>query len=384
MRGARAARMHGVPYCLKDILDTAGIRTTAHRNCSPTTYRRGMPWLPPELARSRRHTAGQDGHLGVRAWRTVLGRAVPAGTQSMEPGLLAGRLVVGVRRSDRRRFRAGDAGHRHRRLDPRPRPPRAASPASSRPTAWSAGAASSRTASATTMPARWPGPARTWRYCCRSSPAMTRTIPAGDVPTQTTPRRSTGEVKGWTSACRGAGWTRRRRRPRPPRRVRRRAGRVPRSGRRRAPVALPPLQQFDDAKKTIAVAELFAIPSRICARGRICSAPACATGSSPAAVARRGIRSGDAAAHAISRAHAGGDGRRRSDVAADQRTGRKAGADSAIHRCSPAHPSPRRSMSAAIRLCRCAAALPERHAALACRSSAGCSTTPPYCARRCL
>ena len=75
--------------------------------------------LPGEAGGGRRRTAGQERHLGVRAWRPILGRAVPAGTQSVEPRPFAGRFIVRIGRGGRGRVLAGDAGHRHRRVDPR-------------------------------------------------------------------------------------------------------------------------------------------------------------------------------------------------------------------------------------------------------------------------
>ena len=57
----------------------------------------GFP-LPGETRGGRRRTAGQECDMGVRAWRAILGRAVPAGAQSVEPRPFAGRFVVGVGR----------------------------------------------------------------------------------------------------------------------------------------------------------------------------------------------------------------------------------------------------------------------------------------------
>ena len=77
------------------------------------------------------------------------------------------------------------------------------------------------------------------------------------------------------------------------------------------PVTLPPLQQFDDAKKTIAVAELFTIHAARSAH------PAGTVRRQPALPdhrrrpgARRGIHPGDAPAHRSGAGDAGGDGRR--------------------------------------------------------------------------
>ena len=73
------SRLHGIPYCLKDIFDTAGIRTTAmSKLLTDNVPSAGFP-LPGEARRSGRCAAGQERDLGVRPWRSVVGHPVSAG-----------------------------------------------------------------------------------------------------------------------------------------------------------------------------------------------------------------------------------------------------------------------------------------------------------------
>ena len=42
--GTDRGRMHGIPYALKDIYNTAGIRTTCHSACANTSFRKPTAW----------------------------------------------------------------------------------------------------------------------------------------------------------------------------------------------------------------------------------------------------------------------------------------------------------------------------------------------------
>ncbi len=79
----------------------------------------GFP-LPRKACGRRRRAFGQERHVGVRPWWPVMGHPFPAGAQSVGSHLLARRLLVGLRRGGRSGICAGDAGQRHRRLDPQP------------------------------------------------------------------------------------------------------------------------------------------------------------------------------------------------------------------------------------------------------------------------
>ena len=121
MAGNRRGPMHGIPYGLKDIVETAGIPTTGHSKLRqhhvPQGRRRDRP--PPQSR--RRHPDGQARHLGIRARRAELRPALAAGAQPVGPRAPARRLVERPRRGARGRVPAGGDRHRHRRLDPRPR-----------------------------------------------------------------------------------------------------------------------------------------------------------------------------------------------------------------------------------------------------------------------
>ena len=111
----------------------------------------------------RRRHPGQARDPRIRQRRDDAGPALPAGAQSLEHRLPARRLVERLGRRRGRRALHGRHGLRHRRLDPQSRRASAARPASSRPMAWSAAAASSRCRSASTRRARSPGRSRTTR-----------------------------------------------------------------------------------------------------------------------------------------------------------------------------------------------------------------------------
>ena len=102
------------------------------------------------------------------------------------------------------------------------------------------------------------------------------------------------------------------------------------------PVTLPPLQQFDDAKKTIAVVELFTIHA-----ADLRTRPELFGASLRYRIIAGGLVRAEEYVQAmrlrtdLARGNAGGDGRCRSADAADRRAGREAGADPAVQ---PVHP----------------------------------------------
>jgi len=93
MAGRRRGLLHGIPYALKDIVETR--RHSEHRPLE------AVPRLCPSRRRASREPVesrrcgidGQARYLGIRAWRTELGPALAAGAQSVEPRLSARRLV---------------------------------------------------------------------------------------------------------------------------------------------------------------------------------------------------------------------------------------------------------------------------------------------------
>ncbi len=70
MASGPVSRLHGIPYCLKDIFDTAGIRTTAMSKLLADN-------VPARDAHCQEKLAAAGGVL--LGWRPVVGRAVPAG-----------------------------------------------------------------------------------------------------------------------------------------------------------------------------------------------------------------------------------------------------------------------------------------------------------------
>ena len=120
MHGNMRGPLHGIPFALKDIYDTAGILTSGH---SRTCIDRVPDKDATTVARLRAAGARADGQARdarVRARRSVVRPAVAAGAQSLEHGAFHRRLVVGLGRRGRCRPRAGEPRLRHRRLDPRP------------------------------------------------------------------------------------------------------------------------------------------------------------------------------------------------------------------------------------------------------------------------
>ena len=111
--GAAQSRMHGIPYCLKDIYETAGIRTTAQSKLLADNVPRGTP-PASEAGLGGRRLARQERDVGIRPWRRVVGRAVSAGPQSVEHRAFTGGLILRFRRGGRGRICAGHSRLRHR------------------------------------------------------------------------------------------------------------------------------------------------------------------------------------------------------------------------------------------------------------------------------
>ena len=120
MAGGPRSRMHGIPYCLKDIYDTAGIRTTAMSKLLADNVPTRDSCCQEKLAAAGGVLLGKNATWefahGGPSWDVLFPPArnpwnrdhSPAGSSSGSAAAVAAGL------------RAGDAGHRHRRLDPRP------------------------------------------------------------------------------------------------------------------------------------------------------------------------------------------------------------------------------------------------------------------------
>ena len=154
MAGTRRGPLHGVPYALKDIIETEGIRTTGHSKLRQDH----VPSADADIV--TRLKSGGGVLLGKLAtWEFALGGPSwdlpwPPALNPWDTDAAAGRLVERRRSGGGGRVRARRGRHRYRRLGARARRRCAVSPGSSRPTAGSAAAASSRTRSRWTIAAR--------------------------------------------------------------------------------------------------------------------------------------------------------------------------------------------------------------------------------------
>ncbi len=119
-RGEWRGPFHGVPYGLKDIVDYAGLPTTAPFEDPEGQRRRDRRRRHAEAACRGRRLHGQALDARVRHRRTVLRPAVAAGAQSVEPGLFLRRLLQRLGRGDGGGLPARGDRHRHRRLGAQP------------------------------------------------------------------------------------------------------------------------------------------------------------------------------------------------------------------------------------------------------------------------
>ena len=122
MTGGSVGPLHGVPYALKDLYDTAGIRTTGGSRILGDRVPAADATVVQRLAAGRRDLPGQAQHGRVRlrsrgAQPALRTRSQPVGPRRSSHGR---RLVVGLRRRRRGGAGARVAGLGHRRLDPYP------------------------------------------------------------------------------------------------------------------------------------------------------------------------------------------------------------------------------------------------------------------------
>ena len=98
MHGNLRGPLHGIPFALKDIYDTAGILTSGHsRTCIDRVPDKDATTVARLKAAGGR-ADGQARDARVRARRSVVRPAVAAGAQSLEHSALHRRLVVGLGR----------------------------------------------------------------------------------------------------------------------------------------------------------------------------------------------------------------------------------------------------------------------------------------------
>ena len=197
MAGALRGKLDGIPIGHKDIYNTAGIRTTAHsrlleHNVPTEDARVVQLWAEAGtvmLGKLATHEFAMGGPSFDLPWPPARNPWNPehftAGSSSgtgaaVASGHGAGRHRIGHRRLDPRPRRAVRAGRHQADLRPV-----FAAPACCRcPTRW-------------TTPARWPGPSRTARCCCRRWPATTRTTPPAPTARRpTSPPASARACKG--------------------------------------------------------------------------------------------------------------------------------------------------------------------------------------------
>ena len=113
--------LHGIPYALKDIYDTAGIRTTCHSKLRVDHVPTADSVVAARLNDAGGDLARQAGDARIRHRRPEFRPAVPALAESLEPPAYHWRLVIGFGHRDRRAHGAHGDGVGYRRVDPRSR-----------------------------------------------------------------------------------------------------------------------------------------------------------------------------------------------------------------------------------------------------------------------
>ena len=120
LRGEYRSRMHGIPFALKDLYDTAGVRTTSGSRVDIDRVPTEDATTTAQAQGGRRHPAGQAGDARVRPGRPRLDHALRAGLQPVEPGPHHRRFQQWFRFVGGVGPGPGRAGLLHRRVDTRP------------------------------------------------------------------------------------------------------------------------------------------------------------------------------------------------------------------------------------------------------------------------
>src|ERR1700730_14251950 len=120
-RGIDKGPMQGVPYALKDIYDTAGIRSTCHSKLRADNVPAADSVVKTKFKAQGGVLLGKLASHEFAPGGPRFRSAVPAGAQSLEPRAYSGRLILRLGCGGRRRAGAHGNGIGHRRLDPRPR-----------------------------------------------------------------------------------------------------------------------------------------------------------------------------------------------------------------------------------------------------------------------
>ena len=116
MRGEWRGPFHGVPYGLKDIVDYAGLPTTAHSKILKDNVAAADAVVTQKLRAAGGVFMGKLSTHEFAIGGPSLRPAVAACAQSVEPRPFLRRLVERLGRGDRGGFPAGGDRHRHRRL----------------------------------------------------------------------------------------------------------------------------------------------------------------------------------------------------------------------------------------------------------------------------
>jgi len=185
MAGATKGPLDGIPIGHKDIYNTAGIRTTGHSRllednvpaADATSVRKWAEAGVVLMGKLSTHEFAMGGPSFDLPWPPARNPWNPehftAGSSSGTGAAVASGMILGGTGSDTGGSIRGPAAL-------------CASPASSRPMAWSAVWACCRCRSAWTMRDQWPGRCRTVHCCCRRWPATIpriRRAPIGRCPT---------------------------------------------------------------------------------------------------------------------------------------------------------------------------------------------------------
>ena len=117
-RGDWRGPLHGIPLALKDLIDTAGVRTTA----ASFVFKDRIPSEDAEVVRRLKAAgavlAGKAESARIRLWRQFHGQRFRRGAKRMESGAHHRRFLGRLGHCSRRRAGLRRDRHRHCRLGP--------------------------------------------------------------------------------------------------------------------------------------------------------------------------------------------------------------------------------------------------------------------------
>ena len=204
MRGDDLPPLHGLPVGIKDLEETAGLRTTygspIFRDQVPDRRLRHGGQHP----RRRRHRHRQDQHAGIRRRRQYPQRGLWRDRQSLRPDALGGRLLRRLGGGAGDRHGAALLGLRHRRVAAQSRRPSAASSASAPAPGWCRPRSARMAGPTSACWGRWRATCRIPRCCSRP---WRPTMRATRWPIRCTPGRC-GARRRCSIRCGGSTWPR--------------------------------------------------------------------------------------------------------------------------------------------------------------------------------